>query len=133
MCKESAVEKCPKDGPPGLQFRANLVKKRLVFVHPECENEMPGLQALLESTAELPGSGLQVANSFQKLKSEFAAYREGRGVRSKPWLQMRALMPGELVKAHFSNYPNLCCEQDAFFDFLCDRVDRAGVCPGTWR
>ena len=127
LCKESALLKAGVNGPPGIQFRCNLKRKRLVFVHPDIEAKIPGLSALLKCASGLPGSCLKLATQLRNVQKEFTDYKLAKGPQSRPHMQMRAFLPQEL---HRHCQAGLCCERDAFFEFLCDGVDRDAVCPG---
>ncbi|CAE7734988.1 unnamed protein product [Symbiodinium sp. CCMP2592] len=129
LCKEAALLKLPANGPTGIQFKCDLKKKRLVYVHSDLYGEIPGLEALLKCAAELPGSGLKVVRGISKLEQEFTEYKTKRGARSRPQLHMRAFMPQALHKKYIALY-GLCSERDDFWEFLCDGVDREAVCPG---
>ena len=130
FCSVGEVAKVPKNGPSGIQFRNRLGRQRSVFLQ---DADAPHLKQFLESAASCPGSRLSVVPRLKDLQRAYKKYVAARGPRSRPWTQMRALVPeAVMTKALHVEYPNLCCAQGAFFDFLCDGVDRDAVAPGEW-
>lgn len=118
--------------PTGIQLTSSLQSRsRVVFVHADVASKETGLVEVLTVGATLPGSKLCLADSLSKVQKKFLDYKENHGLRSKPELFFKAVVPEEIVKQSARlKYPRLFCSCKELSDFLGGPVRRDLSCPG---
>ena len=117
----------------GIQYKVSFSKRpRFIHVSDKVVSEHQGLETILAEFCKLPGSKLQVGSEAD-VQKEYTAYRQQRGIRSKPWMRLRCVLTQDALNQCASTrkkFPNLYCTWHDFLEFLTEGVSREAIMPG---